>query len=318
MKLSKKRVIIATATVLTVAVAFVLLILLTPKQSGRMIIPWNPGTTTDVIIREFVSKTNLEPEIENIAGTNGAVGVNEVFDSASQSGNTVLGTNLSSFVTTKAMSFSEYGVNDCEVIVLAQSPVIIAVAANGREQSLSDLLSVSGRKALAAANSGIGTMSYVSSHLFADAALISAELEHKEYPGSNAAINAVINGEADFVATTANELMPWLRSGELRALTVFRNDAVSFSGVGEIPPVTDTISDFNALFPVSESYGVIFPRGVKKNMPENYKAQLSEVEWAVFADENGLLPPEANISDMDYAREMENIISQALERALSS
>ena len=68
------------------------------------------------------------------------------------------------------------------------------------------------------ASSGAGTIVHLSAHMLAQMA--GAEAVHVPYRGSGPAMNDLIAGTVDFMVDTLPTVIPFVRSGQLRALAV--------------------------------------------------------------------------------------------------
>jgi tripartite-type tricarboxylate transporter receptor subunit TctC len=208
------------------------------------------------------------------------------------------GTNLYSLVTAKALGFSDYDTDDWDIILLAHAPMVIVVAADSPYTTIDGLLKENQDNKLNFANSGGGTLGYVAAYLFAETT--EADFVHTDYPGHIAAINAVINKQSDFTAVTTHEAAVWLRSGALRILE-------------------ENTSLFGAIDNFGESYGIIFPKGIpaekRASIQDYFKAAVFSEGFSEFAAHNYLVPfavTESDISDNNYAKELEQIIRRIL------
>lgn len=262
------------------------------SEANNIIVPWNPGGTADLVTRMLINEAMPEISIRNVHGANGTLGLNEVYNEP-HDGKTLLGTNLSAFVTAEYMGFTEHGYDDWEIWLTAYAPSIVAVKADSPHKTLDSLLNaaVSKPDEITCANAGNGTLGFVSAYLFAESAGI--EVIHTEYSGFNPAVNAVVSGEADYIVALSSELIEKLRSGEVRALAVLDGQPYSFDGVDyEIPEYTE-------IPPFGEYYGIMLPKGAAENIINAFdstwkKARESE-SFGVFAKEKGLLC-------LDYSR----------------
>lgn len=133
--------------------------------------PWNPGGTADLVTRMLASETVSDIIVKNVHGANGSEGLNEVHD-APHDGKTLLGTNLSAFVTAEYMGFTEHGYNDWKIWLAAY-------------KTIDDLLKSANEnpEKIVCANAGNGTLSFAAAHLCADSADIT--VKHQAYSGFN-------------------------------------------------------------------------------------------------------------------------------------
>jgi len=261
--------------IIIIAAGIILWVLLSDKDSDMIdephiesidpviIVPWNAGGTVDLIVRAITTSADINAEIRNISGSNGALGINEAFASP-RDGENILFTNLSSVVTSNLTGFTETNASDWVYWFTAFSPSVVVTRADSRYNSLDDLLSV---EELAVSNAGRGTMSYIAAQL-----LESRENErnvtfiHRDYPGINPAINAVLEGEADFLFALKSDVINLINTGQLKLL------------------------DENNSF--GEWYGFMLPKDTGENIlcfyDELWNEAVNNEAFVLFAEENGL------------------------------
>ena len=247
-------------------------------------VPWNAGGMADLIVRALTGS-----EVENRSGSNGAVGINEVYSSPLE-GKKILGTNLSSVITSRLTGFTETGVAEWEYWFVAFSPCVIAVRSDSEFNSLEDLISA---PELICANAGGGTMSYVAAHLFAE--LNSIALTHQDYPGVNPAANDVFGGLADFIIAPRSDMVAFLSTGRLREIEAGTVFAPYFG----------------------EWYGFMLPKGTQEDVLHFYDELWSEASagegFASFTSENGLVSRQP---DRETGIETATIMAELIERVL--
>lgn len=264
-----------------------------PEMSG-LVVPWNPGGTADLTTRALLNIAAPDMSIQNIHGANGATGLNEVWNAA-HDGSRVLGTNLFSLVTLRQMGFTDTGHGDWAVWLTTYAPSVIAVAADSPHQTLGDLLAAARANELRCANAGNGTLGFVAAHLFADG--VGMDVKHTAYSGSNPAMNAVTDGDADYIVALSSEMIGKLRSGELRALASLSDSTVSLDGKA-IPPASGTVPELVNIEPFGEYYGMMVPGDVSSGVLKGYDTQWTDAaaseSFGTFAEEKGLIQLEVS------------------------
>jgi len=294
---NKKGILIMAAVVVVSAALF--LILLNRDDIPSHItatVAWNPHSTADDMMRALAPGMETQLTIQHIAGANGARGLNAVYEAA-RDGENILSTSLSAFVTAEAMGFAESPRQNWTGWLCAFAPAIIAVAADSPFATLADLAAALRQSpgALRCANSGFGTISFTAAELFRTKTTL--EFEHISHAGSSPAINALLNGNADFAILTSTEIAHPLRSGEIRALAAFIDTIFTiYSGTGEIP--IPSIAGFspaiNTILPFGEFYGIFIPANTPQNRLNGIEAQIQSAAeseaFIAFTRERGLAP----------------------------
>jgi hypothetical protein len=179
--------------------------------SLSVIIPQNEGGVADSVVRAALENIGINANIRNISGSGGAAGIN-----AAVTENALIGTNLSSVITAQLMGFSGLGADDFEYRFIAFSPCVVAVRAGSWYHSLEDLFARAADNRLIAANAGKGTMSFIAAYLFAEEHGIA--VIHQDHPGTNPAVDEILQRRADFIIAPEADLTFALDSGELRII----------------------------------------------------------------------------------------------------
>jgi len=253
-------------------------------------VPWNAGSMADLTIRALTDK-----QVNNISGSNSAVGINEVYAS-SKDGLNVLGTNLSSIILSNLTGFTETGGEDWEFWFVAFSPCVAAVRSDSEITSLDDLISAG---ELTASNAGGGTMSYIAAHIVAERHNIT--MEHRDHPGINPAINDVLEGTADLIIAPRSDIIAALNSGELREIETDRLLDTAFGSWGEW-------------------YALMLPKETREDILEFYDEYWSEAasreEFTSFLTENGLLPVHPDLQNRKANKDIAIIMAEMIEMEL--
>ena len=273
-----------------------------PPSQMTVTVAWNPGSVVDSMIHTMAIDMDSQLTLQYIPGENGARGKNAVFQAAHDGAN-ILATNMSAFVATEAMGFAESSPRDWAVWLCAFSPSVVVVSADSSYNSIGDLITDLRQNPgnLRCANTGFGTISYIAAELFSTRSVL--EFEHVPYPGGSPAIIALLEEEADFAIIQSDELVDRLRSGELKALCVFSEEALALSGEGSkvvIPSIKGIIENFDIVLPFGEVYGLPIPADVPLNriygIEMLVKSAVETEGFASFVNRKGLIAIEPDYS----------------------
>jgi tripartite-type tricarboxylate transporter receptor subunit TctC len=196
-----------------------------PDRPLRLVIPWPPGGTNDIIgrlVTEGMAQRLGQPiVIENRGGAGGAVGT-EAAAKAAPDGYTFLMTNVS--LVTSAYLYPKLPYDPQKdfvpVTLVATSPLMLVVHPSVAAKSVQELV------ALAKANpgrlnfgsGGVGSTPHLSAELFKSAAGIDAV--HVPYKGGAPALNDLVGGQLSFMIENVPGTMPFVKQGKLRALAI--------------------------------------------------------------------------------------------------
>ena len=196
-----------------------------PARPVRMIVPFGPGTTTDIIGRVFAEGLSKPlgqiVVVENRAGAGGNIGSDLVAKSAADGYTILMGT-----VGTHAINPGLYkkmpydAARDFAPIAFAGStPTLLVVAANSPFKNLKDLQAQAAKpNGVSFASAGNGTSGHLAGELLK--ARLGGEMVHVPYKEGGLAMSDVMSGQVHFMFYHPAAVMPHIRAGKLRALGV--------------------------------------------------------------------------------------------------
>ena len=232
-----------------------------PNQPIRFIVPYTAGGGVDKVARtigEKLTKSLSVPVIiDNRGGAAGNIGTNIASKSPPNGytmmmGAAALAINVSLY---KSLPFDP--VKDFQPIVLvAKTPNILVVNPRLPVKNLKDLIRLAKSKPgiLNYASAGNGTTPHLAAELldtFAD-----IKMTHIPYKGSAPAVTAIVGGEVDVIISPALTVLPFIKSGALRAIAT--TGAKRSPAFPDIPTMSESgLPDYEA----SQWYGIFVPAG---------------------------------------------------------
>jgi tripartite-type tricarboxylate transporter receptor subunit TctC len=211
-----------------------------PVRAIRMVVPFAPGGTTDVLARvlgqQMGDRFGQTIVVDNRPGGSGVVGTTITARSAPD-GYTLLLTSLSPVVINVSMFPPGKAPYDPEkdlapISLITRVPSVIAALASSEIRSLGDLSRVAkarpGRVTFGTA--GAGSVNHLIGELFRVGANI--EILHVPYKGAGPAMAALLSKEVDLMISSPVAMMSQVRNGQVRALGV--------SGAKRSPVLPDT------------------------------------------------------------------------------
>jgi tripartite-type tricarboxylate transporter receptor subunit TctC len=195
-----------------------------PGRTILVVDPFAPGGSSEVQVRVVVQKVastwGQSIVVESRPGAGSAIGTQSVARAAPD-GYTLLFTNAA-IATVPSLSRDKAfdPVRDFAAIVQAGRYPFLLVAQPTLPDNLKDLIAYAkaNPRKLNFSSSGIGAGSHLAMELFGSMAGI--QLVHVPYKGSSPSATAIVSGEVQLATVTANAVLPYLRSGKLRALGV--------------------------------------------------------------------------------------------------
>ena len=222
-----------------------------PSKTIRLVVPFAPGGSTDILGRLLAQKLGESMHttvvVDNKPGANGTIGCDLVAKAPADGYTVVLGD-----VGCMAMAKGLYTklpydpLRDfAPISLVARSPLVLTVGAQSPFHSLKELT--------AAAQAQPGKLNYPSSgtggpnHLGAELYAMQAKVKigHVPYKGSAPSVVSLAAGETDFGFLTAVTIAAQLKAGKVRALAVAHNERLQ--SMPDVPTMSEAgLKDFTA------------------------------------------------------------------------
>ena len=231
-----------------------------PSKTIRLIVPFTPGGSNDVVAREVAtgmqSRLNQPVVVENKAGGGGTIGYSYVAKSPPD-GYTLL-VAPGSFTISPHLSInpSHHPIKDfAPVNQVAAIYFVMLVPASLPVRTVKEFveLAKTSPKKLTYGSVGAGTPQHLGGELFKLQAGI--DLIHVPFRGAMAVVPDLIAGRIDMHIGAINSMMPLIRDGKLRAIGV--------TELKRIPSLPDlpTMSELGYPVEIGSGVGFVAPAG---------------------------------------------------------
>lgn len=252
-----------------------------PNRPVRVINPYSPGGTTDVVMRlmaERLERAFGQPfVVESRPGAGGSVGT--AYAAAATDGHTLLITNTGPLaVAPTAIRGLAYDPASAftYITLFGGAPLVCAVRADGPIRTLADYAAAARAReeAVSSGNSGVGSMGHLGALVFERAS--GARLLHVPFRGAPEAQAAVRSGATTSLWDTVGAHAGAIRDGGLRAL--------AFTSAARVPlfPDVPTLAEagFAAAEPVTNWFLLAGPLG----LPGAVAARINATCQAAMAE----------------------------------
>jgi len=247
-----------------------------PTKSIRLIVPFPPGGTSEVLGRmigqkmgEILGQTIV---IDTRPGASGSLGTGLTANS-SPDGYTLLFTSLSPIVINVNMSNMKLPYNPekdlAPISVITRVPSVFAIHADSPMRSIKDLIAAAKAEPgkISYGSSGVGSVNHLIGELFKEQAGVN--LLHVPYKGAGAGIIGLLSKEVNMILAAPPAVLPHTKSNKLRAL------AVSSAKRSPALPDTPTIIESGIPgFDLSAWYCMMAPAGTPRSIIDTIRTAL--------------------------------------------
>jgi tripartite-type tricarboxylate transporter receptor subunit TctC len=238
-----------------------------PDRPIRILVPFTPGGSTDILARMIGQKLTeawgQQVIADNRPGANGVVAA-ELTAKSNPDGHTLMFVAIGHAINPILIKTLPYDPDKAfsAVSLTAVLPQILAVHPAVKASTLRELLSLAkGPKPVNYATGGIGSSQHLATELLNYMAKI--KMNHVPYKGGNQGLLDVTAGHVDLIITTALTVLPHAKTGRIRAL------AASTSKRLEVMPELPTMAEAGVAGYESVAwYGLVAPAGLPPKVLE--------------------------------------------------
>jgi tripartite-type tricarboxylate transporter receptor subunit TctC len=272
-----------------------------PDRPIRMVVPFGPGTGSDVLGRVLAQKlsqqVNQSVVIDNRPGASGAMGTDLVAHSVPDGYTLTLATNatLVTYPLLSPKTATYHADKDFTPVSYFARTSMVLLTANlpSNPKTIEELIATVKAKNVSFASNGPGTIG----HLVTEAFLlgINAKATHIPYKGSGQSHIDVLRGEVVFMTDTPAAAMENIRAGRFRALAVTGDSRIE--ALPNVPTFEEGgIKNMN----LYAWWGIFGPPAMPRNVTRkldaevriamqspDFKARLRSLELQEF-----IMPPE--------------------------
>lgn len=197
-----------------------------PNRPVRMLVPFGPGSTPDIVARLVCEKLNVslgQPfVVENRAGAGGTIATNQMAKADPDGytmGISITGPLVNNTVLYKSMPYDPF--KDLAPITLAAvQPAVLTVSADLPARTAPELFELLRRNPgkYNYSSVGNGTVAHLAMELIK--MRTNTFVVHIVYPSSPAAVLSMLQGDTQMAALAPAAVIPQVKDGKLRALAV--------------------------------------------------------------------------------------------------
>jgi len=252
-----------------------------PAKPIRLIVPFPPGGTTDIVGRLVADKLGAElgqtVVVENRAGAGGSIGSGAIASAAADGytlGLATVSTHGINPAIYKSLPFDAQK-DFAPITNLAAVPNVMSVHPSVPAQDIQAFVALAGKEPgkVTYASAGNGSVSHMMGELFKMAS--GTDLLHVPYRGVGPALNDTLAGQVDVLFDNLPSSLPHIQAGKLRALAV-----AAPARVASLPDVPTFAEAGLAEVNDSSWFGLVAPAGI----PDSVKDKVHKAAVAALAD----------------------------------
>ena len=243
----------------------------------RLIVPWAPGGTTDILARivaEPLGQVLGQPVlVENRSGASGNVGSDAVAK-AVPDGHTLLFGSMSTHAMNHALmrTMPFDGVADFTPLAMLGFAVnTMVIHPSVPAQTVPEFIAHAraNPEKIAYASAGPGSTNHLCAALFES--MTGIRMVHVPYRGGQPAVTDTVAGQTQLLFSAATQTMPHVDGGRLRLLGV--TEATRWSRRPDVPTVGEAVPGYE----MAVWYGAFGPKGMEPALQQRLNLELNRV-----------------------------------------
>jgi tripartite-type tricarboxylate transporter receptor subunit TctC len=248
-----------------------------PEKPVKIIVPWAPGGSTDILARTVATKLSQvlgQPVIvENKPGASGNIGSDFVAKSPPDGYTLLFGTMSTHAINPSIMQNMPFkGVDDFTPIAMlafVTNTMVVhpSLPVNSVKEFIAYAKANPGK--IAYASAGPGSTNHLSAALLEKMAGI--QMLHVPYKGGAPAVTDTVGGQVQMFVTAGTQSLPHVKSGRLRLLAVTESRRSSL--LKDVPTVAETVPGYE----MAVWYGCFGPKGMPAELQKRLNAEINAI-----------------------------------------
>ncbi|SDO36230.1 Tripartite-type tricarboxylate transporter, receptor component TctC [Halomonas shengliensis] len=264
-----------------------------PSDDVRLVVPYAPGGTTDVLSRRVADllKEELDANIvvENRPGAGSTVATGRLARGGRDADHTILMASPGHAIG--AAIYPNLTYDPVEDFVFIQNmlniPNVMVVPADSPYDTPLEFIEAAQDQNMSFSSSGVGSSIHMSGELFKT--MTGSDMTHVPFAGSGAALPALLGGDVDVSFENMPTVFSHIQSGDLKALAVTSEERSQY--LPDVPTLKEIGEHGLDDFVTTAWFGLIahesFPEEAVTTMQEALQAVMEREEFTSFVEQLG-------------------------------
>jgi tripartite-type tricarboxylate transporter receptor subunit TctC len=247
-----------------------------PARPVRLIIPFPPGGSNDVVGRLIATKLGdrlgKQVVVDNRSGAGGVIGT-EVAAKSPPDGYTLLVISMAHAVNPWLYKLGYDPINDfAPVGLLAKGANVLVVHPSLKVTNVAELIALAKKQPgdLQYASAGIGSFQHLGAELFK--LMAGVDMLHVPFKGGGPALVDVVGGHTKVMFSSMVQTVPHIHSGKLRALGTGGLERAAV--LPDVPSIAETVPNYEAV----NWWGIVAPVGTSQAIIDKLNTELEAVQ----------------------------------------
>jgi tripartite-type tricarboxylate transporter receptor subunit TctC len=247
-----------------------------PARPVRLIIPFPPGGSNDVVGRLIATKLGdrlgKQVVVDNRSGAGGVIGT-EVASKSPPDGYTLLVISMAHAVNPWLYKLGYDPIKDfAPVGLLAKGANVLVVHPSLKVTNVAELIALAKKQPgdLQYASAGIGSFQHLGAELFK--LMTGTDILHVPFKGGGPALVDVVGGHTKVMFSSMVQTVPHIHSGKLRALGTGGLERAPV--LPDVPAIAETVPKYEAV----NWWGIVAPVGTPQAIIDKLNTELEAVQ----------------------------------------
>jgi tripartite-type tricarboxylate transporter receptor subunit TctC len=248
-----------------------------PAKPIRLILPFPPGGSTDIVARligqKLTQSWGVQVLVDNRPGAGGNIAA-ELAAKAPADGHTLFQVNVANAIGATLYPKLNYDLltSFAPVTQLAATPYVLLAHPTVPARTTRELIAIAKARpgALTNASAGAGSATHLSGELLKS--LSRTDILHVPYKGTGPAVIALVSGEVALYFTTVPAAVPLVQGGRVRALGV--TSAKRTPLMPEVAPIAEAgLGGYDT----STWHGILVPAATPRDVVQKLSAEVTQI-----------------------------------------